>query len=292
MSFSDLRAWLRRAAAIAFVFAAAGCGNDDPTGYGGTGRVEFTTSGGIFVEREIPPSDADEPGFSDGWSVAYTKFLVNFDDLQLLSPNDGYLGTAPRLLDLKIQGKKLIKAFDVVAKGYSDVNYAILPVTAESELAEGVAEEDKQSMLDAGYALWVEGVAGKADRIKLFSWGFALNTLYQRCHAEGAASDIGLAVPNDTSVEAELTIHGDRLFYDRLEPGSAVMTTLRFDAIAEADADDDGLVTLEELDASPLDLNRYAVEALEAATLGDFVRELARGLGHFNGNGECTVIAR
>lgn len=83
----------------------------------------------------------------------------------------------------------------------------------------------------------------------------------------------------------------DHLFYDRLQssPDPSVVTSLRFDALAAADANADGEVTLEELNATPIDVRLYDPSGLGAATYGAFVTQLARTVGHFRGEGECTV---
>jgi hypothetical protein len=67
------------------------------------------------------------------------------------------------------------------------------------------------------------------------------------------------------------------------------MTSLRFDALAAADADVDGAVTLAELEAKPLDVRLYNPSGLGAVNFGAFVTSLARTVGHFRGEGECTV---
>ena len=102
----------------------------------------------------------------------------------------------------------------------------------------------------------------------------------------------GLVVTSGGEQGVELTIHGDHPFYDRLQSSAdpSVATSLRFDALAEADLDENGDLTLEELDQAQLDVTRYDPSGLDAATHGDFVRELVRTLGHFNGEGECSTL--
>jgi hypothetical protein len=149
-------------------------------------------------------------------------------------------------------------------------------------------------MREGGDSLWLQGSAEKGDVIKAFSWRFALATRYERCHSEqGGKDQLGLVVVENSTVEAQLTTHGDHPFYDRLEESEnpAVATQLRFDAMAAADVDADGNVTLEELDAVPLDVRRYNPSSLPVATLGDFVRHLARTVGHFRGEGECSIVS-
>jgi hypothetical protein len=59
-------------------FGAVGCGSSDPTGSGGEGKLSFTTWGEEYVEEEIPVDSKAVTGFVDGWTVKYSKFLVNF----------------------------------------------------------------------------------------------------------------------------------------------------------------------------------------------------------------------
>ncbi len=87
----------------------------------------------------------------------------------------------------------------------------------------------------------------------------------------------------------QITIHGDHLFMDSLvemEP------SLRFDAIAAADADHDGDVTLEELEA----VSQTAFEALDhydvdpdsgITDLRAYLTYLATTVGHIDGEGHC-----
>jgi hypothetical protein len=168
-------------------------------------------------------------------------------------------------------------------------------VTEATELGPGVPVADKALMLAGGYALYMSGTASKDDIEKRFAWGFASHTRYGNCRSEQSGRDEpGLVVANNASVEAQLTTHGDHPFYDRLQSGPepTIQTSLRFDGIAAADADADGEVTLAELDATLLDVRVYSAAGLQAATLGGFITILARTIGHFRGEGECSVEQR
>lgn len=276
------------------LFAAA-CGSSDPTGSGGEGAASFTTWGEEYIEQEIPVDPGDGAGFVDGWTVRYEKFLVNFQEI-VVADASGKVGArmaSAKLFDNTVPGVKSIIDFDALpAKAWSEVSYQIAPVTADSEAAEGVAEADKRAMIDGGYSVYVAATATKGSVEKHYAWGFALGTQYEACHSEQDGRDeAGIVVTNNASLEVQLTTHGDHLYYDRLQasPDPAVLTSLRFDAIAEADADQDGEVTMEELNAVTLDVRRYNASGLGAATLGAFVTSLARTVGHFRGEGECTI---
>jgi hypothetical protein len=68
-----------------------------------------------------------------------------------------------------------------------------------------------------------------------------------------------------------------------------VTTVLRFDEKAAADKNNDGEVTLEELNAAPIDVTRYDPSGFDAPTLGAFMTALTRTIGHFRGEGECSI---
>ena len=53
----------------------------------------------------------------------------------------------------------------------------------------------------------------------------------------------------------------------------------------------DGEITLQELDAARLDVRLYDPSGLDAPTLGAFVTSLTRTVGHFRGEGECSISA-
>jgi hypothetical protein len=199
------------------------------------------------------------------------------------------------LFDNHARGVKSVVDFgDVPAKAWSDVSYEIAPVSESTKLSDSVTEDDKQLMLDGKYSFYVEATASKEEVTKHYAWGFAIGTKYQECHSEQDGRDeAGVVVTNNSETVVELTTHGDHLYYDRLQasPDPAIVTSLRFDTIALADKDDDGEITLEELNAAPLNLELYDPSGLRAATQGAFIASLARTIGHFRGEGECTVSA-
>jgi hypothetical protein len=278
-------------------FASAACSSSDPTGSGGEGTISFTTWGEEYIEDEIPQDPGDGSGFVDGWTVRYDKFLVNFANITVGDTRGERAASmqGARLFDNKLRGVKPIIDFsNIPARAWDRVSYEVAPVSEDSQLAAGVAEADKAMMSDRGYSLYVSGTASKDDQAVRFAWGFTVGTRYDECHSEQDGRDeAGVVVTNNATLEAQLTTHGDHLFYDRLQssPDPSIETSLRFDTLAAADANDDGEVTLEELDAKPLDVRLYDPSGLGAATQGAFVTSLARTVGHFRGEGECIISA-
>jgi hypothetical protein len=280
---------------LAASLCALACGSTDPTGSGGEGTVSFTTWGEEYIEEAIPADPAGVGGFIDGWSVRYDKFLVNFQNIVVADARGEVAATqqGAKLLDNTVPGVKSITRFaGVPAKAWDRISYEIAPVSTATELTDGVSDEDQTLMSAGGYSLYVEATATKAEVQKRFAWGFPIGTRYNECHSEQDGRDeAGVVVTNNATLEAQLTTHGDHLFYDRLQasPDPAIATSLRFDAIAAADTNDDGEVTLAELDARPLDVRLYDPSGLGAATHGAFVTSLARTVGHFRGEGECII---
>lgn len=285
---------IRLASAVAALLAIVGCGSSDPAGSGGDGSLLFTTWGEELIEVEIPPDPGDGSGFIDGWTVRYDKFLVNFRNIVVASARGETAATleGSMLFDNKLAGVKPIVEWTVPAQAWDRVSYEIAPVDPATALAGGASEEDKALMLAGGFGLYASGTATKDQIEKRFRWGFAIGTRYAECQSEqGGVEQPGVVVTNNTSLDVELTTHGDHLFYDRLQasPDPAIPTSLRFDALAAADADADGEVTLVELEATTLDVRSYDPSGLGAINYGQFVTSLARTVGHFRGEGECRV---
>ncbi|MEY4514514.1 MAG: hypothetical protein RLZZ450_6636 [Pseudomonadota bacterium] len=274
----------------------AACGDD------GVGTAKFTTWGEEYIEQSIPSDPTGEAGFVDGWTLHYDKFLVVFHNVSVADSGGAIAATMPgsRFVDNTKPGRKDLVSFaDLDAKHWDRVSYQIKPALADSEVVAGDVA-DRDMMVQNGYSVYVAGSASKvgADGVsitKTFHWGFKTATQYASCQqaAESGQPLEGVVVTNGGTDVSELTTHGDHLYYDRLMTSSdpAVKTSLRFDEKAAADKNADGEVTLDELFATPIDVRKYDPSGLDAPSLGAFMTSLARTIGHFRGEGECTVSA-
>lgn len=254
------------------------------------GAVTFTTWGEDYIEEGIPAGDE---GFVDGWSLKYEKFLVAFSHLQVADGRGdvGALEAQSFVVDNVKPGRKELARFaDLEAKAWDSVSYRIEPPSTDATLVSATTE-DLALLRQGGYSIYIEGTATKEEIQKTFALGFRNATQYSHCQAEQDGKlTVGVVVANGSEETLELTTHGDHFFYDRLQgsAGANIQTSLRFETIALADADDDGTLTAEELEAQPIDLELYDPSGLPADNMLEFMTSLSRTVGHFRGEGECT----
>ncbi len=269
--------------------ALVACGSDDGE-EDGRGSATFTAWGEEFIEEGIPAEELE-----DGWTVKFDQFLISLSGISVHDrAGKGSELEGNWLLDLTQPGPHELGSLELTAKAWPLVGYAIRPVTSKTELHESATDEALQLMQDGSYSVYVSGTATNGDETKSFAWGFTNGTEYSDCVAEIDGKEVeGIIVPNGGDEKVQLTIHGDHFFYDDLASAGAVP---RFTALAAADANGDGEVTLEELDAVALveiEEGTYGTgSASHIDDLGAFVRALTRSIGHFRGEGHCVETAR
>ncbi len=276
---------MKTARSLALVaMLAASCGAD-------TGSVSVLLWGEAFIQDAIPPVTATAAGFENGWTLRYTKFLVNLGEVRLAAADGAVAGALPayRVWDLHtFTGPRVIGTFaSASAQRFDAFSYALSPTTATSTAGNATAA-DVQLMQSGRYSVYVEGTASKSGAPDVrIRWGFTGRTDFSACH--DASGQPGIAVPSGGSASAQVTIHGDHLFYDDLENPEA---RVRFDAIAAADANGDHEVTLDELamvQLTSLPMTQYGTGPVpNVRSLRDFITYLVATVGHFNGEGHCA----
>lgn len=259
----------------------------------GEGDVEFTVWGEEYIEEGIPRS-----AFEDGAAVTFDEFLIVISDVEVAG-GDGPAQSIDeaRLYDLVAPGPHVIGTLGGLRAGsHRQVSYRN-PVAGERTRAHASATKQQLEFMRAGgYALYAAGRAEtRAGETYRFRWGFTERVDYTHCvDVRGGQQIEGLVVADGTLAQHQVTIHGDHLFYDDLASPEAL---LRFTALAAADADDDGEVTLHELDRVPLASlsnqdGAYGVGSFDIDDLGAFVRAAALSVGHYDGEGHCVARAR
>jgi len=267
---------------------AAGCDGS------GNGTVTVTTWGELLIEDGLG-SDIFP---ADHWSVKYSKFLLVYHSVTIADESN-HVGAQldhPLVFDMTkkaVGNPKTLGTYQLEAKAWPNVSYQMGPITADATPGDLATAEDV-ALLQADQAtVHVEGTAtSPTGAQKTFSWSFGTPTFFEGCHGEQDGKEVdGVLVTNGGTQNVELTVHGDHLFYDDLQSEEAVP---RFQALADADANDDGLITLQELDQVPLytipvEKGSYGTGALgNVNTLGDYERTLSRTIGHYRGEGSCN----
>ncbi|WP_223639118.1 hypothetical protein [Corallococcus sp. EGB] len=290
------RKWTRGLLAGALALMAAGCGDAVARG-----DVRVTLSGGDGTQRGY----ADHL-FQDGWSVQFTKYLVSLGDFTLTSAAGDVRATTEHLLvdvqkgDVPLAGLKDLEA------GRYGVAFRVSPPEARTVAGASVSADDLAMMRERGFSYFVEGRAQNRDPtlgLYTFRMGFPVNARMVDC-INGVDGTQGIVVPENSVAEAEVTIHAEHMFYDRLGTHRGVQ--LRFEAIAAtADAHHvitpEGLASQDLLDLRGLDGGElrdaqgnpvvYQPGAYALRTLQEFVTQSIVDQAHLNGGGVCTVAA-
>ena len=206
-----------------------GCGGTEP------GTLELRIYGEDFIEQGIPAT-----AFHDGWSVEVrSTSCVSVAEVER-GPGPwraaALTTTGPRMFDLAgpTMGQGTVVASGMVNGGtYDHVNYTIAPATGGHHGRPRVSTPALvAAMVSAGRVGAGEGDCQQGGHARSASTGAS------RTRSSTSATP-RLEVDGGTA-RAELTIHGDHLFYDDLV---AAEPDLAFELIAAADANADNQIT-------------------------------------------------
>lgn len=188
----------------------------------------------------------------DGWSVAFDRFVVDVGDVTV--------GGVP----VPVSGPvDLTEASE--GRGHP-LGTARVPAGAHS------ASRFELRRID------VAGRATRGARTIAFVWQFDRPVAYANCETT-------TSVPTDGAASFEITVHADHLLYDSLVADSPGLV---FDPLAAADANDDGTLTREELEAhdiGPLDPGSEG----GVDDLWTWLEAQVATLGHVDGEGHCDA---
>jgi hypothetical protein len=288
--------WTRGLLLGAWTFAVSGCGDTVARG-----DVRVTLSGGDGTQRGFA-----NHLFQDGWSVQFTKYLVSVGDFTLTSASgDTHAVSEHVLVDVQ-KGDVPLTGLTGLAAGRYGVGFQVSPPEERTVAGASVSPEDLALMRERGFSYLVEGRAQHRDPtlgVYTFRMGFPVRTRMVDC-INGADGTQGIVVPENSVARAEVTIHAEHMFYDRLGTHRGVQ--LRFEAIA-ATADPgraitpEGLGTQDLLDLRGLDGGElkdaqgqpvvYLPGAYALRTLQEFISQSIVDQAHLNGGGVCTAAA-
>jgi hypothetical protein len=201
-------------------------------------------------------SDDTSEGFvtDDGWTVRYDRQLVSLGNFGMAEgPCEPYAESHyVRILDLSRSEPQ--KLAEVYALGTCPFIVELRPPPAEVILGAGVSEADvallrmpgsDPFLRDRGTGLHLAGSVARGERTVRFTWSLRENVVY----GDGSCGEISFVT--DTTTTLDLHVGTARVFSDPALSGGVPGSF--FDRFAAADANDDGEVTLEELDAVPFE---------------------------------------
>lgn len=231
---------------------------------------------------------ADE---TDGWAIQFDSWHSVIADVSLQDPQSGDVTgelPGPFVVDWTRHGQPVAVGQLMAPVGRNDVGFALDRATGTME-AVGDVDEDVLARMEAeGLAHWIVGEASDGERTVRFEWGLDQAVGYEQCR-NGADDTPGLAVAEGDPATLQITLHVDHLLWDEVGTEEA---RLSFGPIADADLNDDGLVTTEELaQVSTLEAGRET----GGFTLEDMATYLAFATaqgGHLNGGGLCQARSR
>lgn len=263
----------------------------------------------IFAESEETITEGLTPGpdlenIKDGWTVAYTKFLLVLGNIQAQKSGDA----SARLSDERVQVLDLqnIPQTGLVLKEWKDVadarwdrfGYDQAYATASAVQASGTSAADFAAMKTGGYSLWVAGTITKAGRTVSFDWPLNSGVAWSDCGPE--MGDKGFAVPGGGTVQVKLTIHGDHWFFNNFPEGEELTDRLaEWIATVDTMTGADGMVSVDDLQKTPASAVFPSPTYRLANPLGepiqtalDYVVTQARTIGHQDGEGECGTLTK
>ena len=221
------------------VFASAACGCLPTDERPPPGTALFRVSG-----DDVPAGFMTD----DGWLVRYDEALIAIGNVNLFDDCTPYAeGHYVRVVDLLRMGPQKLTL--VNALGHCAFLFEVRSPPEDAVLGPGVTEAEKAFLRAPGSdpyvsnraaVLHLAGAAERAGRTVRFAWSFRENLGYADCGVVNFDAE--------TSALVDVRVRTASLFDASEDPASPSS----FEPFAAADADLDGTVTLEELDAVPL----------------------------------------
>jgi hypothetical protein len=294
---------MRRYALLLSVLGCS-CGDDD----GGPGGLRVDLVAEETITEGIPAEAGEEDHDHAGgehehgtldYAVRYTKYLVTVGQVQLANTRTGDSQELPGtyIADLRTVGTTgvTLGTFDDIASGQWDQFGYRTPIASPGFTKLGdVGDADAQAMVDQKLTYWIEGEVLSPKPVK-FVIKVPLAVQFSTCSSDG---EPGLAVTEGRTTTAQLTLHGDHMWFTTVVRGEESTVQLRAGWLVKSDLDGDGMVTSDDLknvkaeevfptgegynlSGSPLDA--------PIATAYDFVLAQLATQGHLNGEGECVA---
>ncbi len=262
-------------------------------------EAEDTITGGLS-------SGTSEDDVIDGWSIAYTEFVATVGHVHLGRTASGAMVSSPQLstVDLRslpTSGFTLASFTALEATRWDVIGFTTPATTSTSTRDATVSSTDFDAMSAGGCTFLIAGaLTSDTSQTVDFRLCIPAPTDYGPCSTPDGMS--GLAVVASATTPANVTIHGDHLWFNSFPAGAESTVERRAQWMADCDADHDGHVTEAELRAMPASrvfttTNHYdlagapSVDGHGITSAWDWVRAQMTTVGHFQGEGDCPWAA-
>jgi hypothetical protein len=230
----------------------------------------------LYVTAE--PSQALTQGVetSDGWRITFDRFVIaigNVDFEEDDGPCTSYAEAHyERLFDFTVAGRE--KVGTIYGLGTCRVGFRLRGPSFDALLGPGATEADRALMQERAADRFAEderasvlaiGSGARGDEVKRFEWIFRRSYKLTSCASEAGGLSTTVELTEAAASELRLEVRAEELFRSIADDRA----DLWFQPIADADADADGLVTLDELSIAP----RPAVDSGELGPAGSDMAE-------------------
>ncbi len=225
------------------------------------------TPGQVFLFAEPGPAMIDGVSTEDGWAIRFERFIVGIGGGELEGEACNQYANArySRLFDFVVPGTQ--KVCEVYGLGTCEIEVVLRPPSSEALLENGVNASDLAFMRlpdesnpdpmeggpfgRVGSSVFARGYAIRAGVTKRFEWKFSGRMPLRDCgNSDEAEHTSTVILHGGEMLRPVISIHGEELFRTRPDETAP----LRFDPLADADTDGDGVITTTELLNAPAPL--------------------------------------
>ena len=278
------------------------CGN----GSGGDGNLQVLIGAEETIPDGLQSGDGDE-NILDGFNVDFDDYIVSIGNVEMsmggkkTQTDDTVI--VVDLTSLPTAGLTLVDFVGIPTGQYDEFGFETPMPTLESTLDDSVDPNDFEAMVDNEWSYLIRGVltddggtpGDNSDDGQVvnrrFEIGATVPTVYSFCGVDDAQM-LGVSVSVESS--AEVTIHGDHIFFNGFPEEEGTVRRLAQWMADIEDINDDDVLTQVDFEAatdlgSLFPSSEYELTGgpLEVTTAWDFVRAQLGTQGHFQGEGEC-----
>lgn len=260
----------------------------------------------IMLSAEETISDGVQTGAGEentrDFAVTYSKFLVTLGRVSVgrSSPTEQLKSDTLFVADMRQVGEDGLElaSFDGITPGqWSQFGYETPRAAPGAQKLAGVTDADFQEMVGKQLTYWIEGRVENPAKPVDFVLKVSLDSVYTDCQSNDQP---GVAVTEDGTSTATITLHGDHLWFNTLARGEEATVTRYAQWMVDADVDGDGKVSTDDLAKVPAEqvfpsskgYNLSGGPLPTVSTALDFVRAQLATQGHLNGEGECLATVR